>query len=128
MGLLPFPSTYEQLQSTAEAWGSCSPLYFDVPVVVVCGVGIGVGIGVGVGVDFTLSPTAVTCWVCSPSPVLQSNIRVQQKLGVVALPYTLMFMLLVVLANTIVYVIYIISWEFLHLLHLTFVFSLHMCS
>ena len=37
--------------------------------------------------------TAVTCWVCFPSPVLQSNSRVQQKLGVVALPYTSMFTL-----------------------------------
>ena len=44
--------------------------------------------GDGVGVGFTISHTAVTCWACSPSPVLQSNSRVQQKLGVVALPYT----------------------------------------
>ena len=43
---------------------------------------------------FTLSNTAVTCWVCFPSPVLMSSITVKQKLGVVALPYTLMFMLL----------------------------------
>ena len=48
---------------------------------------------VGVGVGFTISHTAVTCWACSPSPVLQSNSRVQQKLGVVALPYTSMFTL-----------------------------------
>ena len=47
----------------------------------------------GVGVAFTISHTAVTCWVCSPSPVLQSNSRVQQKLGVVALPYTSTFTL-----------------------------------
>jgi hypothetical protein len=57
------------LYSKAEAWGSCSPLYFDVPVVVVIGVGVDVGVsgvrddvcvgacvgvcaGVGVGVDF----------------------------------------------------------------------------
>ena len=53
--------------------------------------------GDGVGVGFTISHTAVTCWACSPSPVLQSNSRVQQKLGVVALPYTLMFMLLLLL-------------------------------
>ena len=55
------------------------------------------GVGVGVGVAFTISHTAVTCWVCSPSPVLPSNSIVQQKLGVVALPYTSMFMLLLVL-------------------------------
>ena len=71
-----------------EAWGSCSPLYLDVHVVVV-----GVGLDVSVVVGFTISHTAVTCWVCSPSPVLQSNSRVQQKLGVVALPYTSMFTL-----------------------------------
>ena len=53
----------------------------------------GVGVGVVVGVAFTISHTAVTCWVCSPSPVLQSNSRVQQKLGVFALPYTSMFTL-----------------------------------
>ena len=53
----------------------------------------GVGVGVGVGVAFTISHTAVTCWVCSPSPVLKSNSKVQQKLGVVALPYTSMFTL-----------------------------------
>ena len=41
----------------------------------------------------SIFPTAVTCWVCSPSPVLQSNSRVQQKLGVFALPYTSMFTL-----------------------------------
>ena len=41
----------------------------------------------------SIFPTAVTCWVCFPSPVLQSNSRVQQKLGVVALPYTSMFTL-----------------------------------
>ena len=46
--------------------------------------------GVGVGVVFTISHTAVTCWVCSPSPVLQSNSRIMQKLEVVALPYTSM--------------------------------------
>ena len=51
------------------------------------------GVGVCVGVAFTISHTAVTCWVCSPSPVLQSNTRVQQKLGVVALPYTSTFTL-----------------------------------
>ena len=80
--------------------GCCSPLYFDVHVFAVfidwfvgVGVGFGFGVGVGVGVAFTLSHTAVTCWVCSPSPVLQSNSRVQQKLGVVALPYTSMFTL-----------------------------------
>ena len=39
--------------------------------------------GVGVGVGFTISHTAVTCWV---SPELQSNSTVQQKLGEVALP------------------------------------------
>ena len=88
MGLLPFPSTYEQYYSKAEAWGCCSPLYFDVHVVAVV-----IDQFVGVGVAFTLSHTAVTCWVCSPSPVLQSNSRVQQKLGVVALPYTSMFTL-----------------------------------
>ena len=43
---------------------------------------------------FTLSNTAVTCWVCFPSTVLMSSCTVQQKLGVVALPYTSMFMLL----------------------------------
>ena len=57
------------------------------------GVGPGVGVGVGAGVAFTISHTAVTCWVCSPSPVLQSNSRVQQKLGVFALPFTSMFTL-----------------------------------
>ena len=41
----------------------------------------------------SIFPTAVTCWVCFPSPVLQSNSRVQQKLGVVALPYTSTFTL-----------------------------------
>ena len=51
------------------------------------------GVGVCVGVAFTISHSAVTCWVCSPSPVLQSNTRVQQKLGVVALPYTSTFTL-----------------------------------
>ena len=53
----------------------------------------GVCVGVGVDVAFTISHTAVTCWVCSPSPVLESNSRVQQKLGVVALPYTSTFTL-----------------------------------
>ena len=71
-----------------EAWGSCSPPYLDVHVVVV-----GVGLDVSVVVGFTISHTAVTCWVCSPSQVLQFNCRVQQKLGVVALPYTSMFTL-----------------------------------
>ena len=33
-GLLPFPSTFEQQYCTAEAWGSCSPLYFDIHVIV----------------------------------------------------------------------------------------------
>ena len=88
LGLLPFPSTYEQYYSTAEAWGCCSPLYFDVHVVAVA-----IDWFVGVGVGFTTSHTAVTCWVCSPSPVLKSNSRVQQKLGVVALPYTSTFTL-----------------------------------
>ena len=50
--------------SKAEAWGSCSPLYFDVNVV---RVGVGVGVGVDVGVGFPISHTAVTCWVCFPS-------------------------------------------------------------
>ena len=36
----------------------------------VVGVGVGVDVSVGVGVAFTISHTAVTCWVCSPSPVL----------------------------------------------------------
>ena len=31
------------------------------------GVGIGIGVGVGVGDGLTISPTAVTCWVCFPS-------------------------------------------------------------
>ena len=57
------------------------------------GAGVGVGVDVGVVVGFTISHTAVTCWVCSPSPVLQSNSRVQQKPGVLALPYTSMFTL-----------------------------------
>ena len=55
----PSHSTYEYQQSTAEAWGSCSPKYFDVHV-----------IDVGVVVGFTICHTAVTCWVCFPSPVL----------------------------------------------------------
>ena len=74
-------------------WGSCSPLYFDVHVVGVgVGVGIGVGVGVGVVVGFTISyisHSAATCLICSPSPVFKSKSRVQQKLGVVALSYTL---------------------------------------
>ena len=43
---------------------------------VVGGVGVGVGDGVGivvgvvVGDGLTISHTAVTCWVCFPSPVL----------------------------------------------------------
>ena len=71
------PLIYKDLSS------SCSPLLF----------GVGVGVGVGVGAAFTISPTAVTCWVCFPSPIFISNSRVQQKLGVVALPYTSMFTL-----------------------------------
>ena len=34
------------------------------------GDGVGIGVGVGVGDGLTISPTAVTCWVCFPSPVL----------------------------------------------------------
>ena len=41
-----------------EAWGSCSPPYLDVHVVFV-----GVGLDVSVVVGFTISHTAVTCWV-----------------------------------------------------------------
>ena len=54
---------------------------------------------------FTLSNTAVTRWVCFPSPVLMSSITVKQKLGVVALPYTLMFMFLLLLIGSLVLVL-----------------------
>ena len=69
----PSPVLMSSIYSKAEAWGCCSPLYFDAHVVAVVidwFVGVGVGVGGGVGVAFTLSHTAVTCWVCSPSPVL----------------------------------------------------------
>ena len=75
--------------SKAEALGSCFPLYFDVHVVV--GGGVYDGVTVGVVVGLTISFTAVICWVCSSSPVLQSNIRVQQKLGVFSLPFYFKF-------------------------------------
>ena len=58
----PSHSTNEYYQSTAEAWGSCSPQYFDFYVHDHVGGG-----GGGVGVGCTLSYTAVTCWVCFPS-------------------------------------------------------------
>ena len=47
-------------------------------VVGVCGGGgvVGVGVCICVGAGFAISPTSVTCWVCSPSPLLQSNSRV----------------------------------------------------
>ena len=47
-------------------------MYFDVHVVVGVGVSVGVCVvaGVGVGDGLTISPTAVACWVCFPSPVL----------------------------------------------------------
>ena len=73
---------------------------------------------------FTLSNTAVTCWVFFPSPVLMSRFRVQQKLGVGAVPYTLMFMLLVVLANIIMYVMLIYNSYISYILHL---FSVYTC-
>ena len=53
-----------------------------------------------------------------------SNITVKQKLGVVALPYTLMFMLLVVLANIIMYVMLIYNSYISYILHL---FSVYAC-
>ena len=42
----------------AEAWGSCSPLYFDVHVVV----GLNVCVNVGLVVGSTIFHTAATCW------------------------------------------------------------------
>ena len=72
-------------------------LYFDVHVVVggvvgggVVGGGVYVGVTVDVVVGLTISLTAVTCWVCPSSPVLQSNIRVQ-KLGLYSLPFYFKF-------------------------------------
>ena len=55
-----------------------------------------------------------------------SRFRVQQKLGVGAVPYTLMFMLLVVLASITMYVIYMLIYNsyISYILHL---FSVDTC-
>ena len=47
----PSNSTYKQLQSKAEAWGSCSPLYLDFYDHGHICVGVGVSVDPVVGVD-----------------------------------------------------------------------------
>ena len=43
------------------------PMLMMVVLVLVDAVVVAAYIGVGVGAGFTISPTAVTCWVCFPS-------------------------------------------------------------
>ena len=87
-------------------------LYFDVHVVVggVVGGGVYVVVTVGAVVGLTISLTAVTCWVCPSSPVLQSNIRVQQKLGLYSQIYIQILYSNFTLSNTAVTCNQIFHW------------------